>query len=622
MKPILIVTSSPDYIDPLLKICIESGVSADVLPFEPDSVISGVNAYFHDSIGVIITRGQLSEILKTQQHFPLIEVTLSGDEMAAILVRASQRMGCPRTIALIGSPNLFPDPAPIASLSGTRIRLYPAASSSDTVEAVRAAKADGAELIIGDAQTCAIAQGEGLPCESIGLSENSIVKALGNAVHLSEILLRDQRHMQEMRLLLQHSSDAIIRLNAEGEILFANPRAEKAMGCPEQTVHGTKLLELDGLSPSPALVRALELKRDNYAVVLQFGQASYVANVASMTFEGQHDGFIISMQEFAAIDNLDERVRQERHRRGFVAKARFENFPCKSPKMRALIECAETYAQYDVPILITGEPRLAKSRLAECIHNASLRRKNPFVSVDISTIQPENQFDVLFGRRTGRDIGLVSTAHEGTLFLLDVHMLEPDCQRQLLSILRKGTFQRKDSAEPIPASVRLICSTFVDLLKLAREDRWMWQLANTLLGLTLPMPPIREIPEDIPAYVTEYLDLAAKKFKKQVHLTDEAMTHLCRYPWPSNLRDIEYFCMRAVMLAPEPEISLAFIRERLLPDLDQGESEQQIHIVADQEELRIRRILHETGNNRNIAAQQLGMSRSTLWRKMHKYGID
>ena len=150
----------------------------------------------------------------------------------------------------------------------------------------------------------------------------------------------------------------------------------------------------------------------------------------------------------------------------------------------------------------------------------------------------------------------------------------------------------------------------------------MWQLANTLLGLSLHIPSIREMPEDIPAYVQEYMDLAADKFKKRVTLTDEVIAHLSHYPWPNNLRDIEYFALRATMLAKKPTIDLEFVRDKLLPDLVQGETEQAPHIVADQEELAIRRLLRETGGSRQQTAEALGISRSTLWRKIRKYGLS
>ena len=306
----------------------------------------------------------------------------------------------------------------------------------------------------------------------------------------------------------------------------------------------------------------------------------------------------------------------------YTAQGTFDGFPARSPIMASLLEEAKIYAEYDVPILISGEPRLAKSRLAECIHNASPRRDKPFVSVDLSTVPPEYQYDLLFSRSWGGEAGMVTRANGGTLFMLDVHCMSPDCQRQLLSILRSGSYRRKGSAELVPTSVRLICSTFEDLMAMAQRGEWMWQLANTLYGINLRMPPIRETPEDVPTYLEEYLHRFSREMKKQVSLTEEAIQHLCRYPWPNNLRDIEYFCMKAIMLSPEPVVDLAFVREKLLPDLDQGESEQLMHVVASQEELALRRALKEAGGSRNQAAEMLGISRSTLWRRLKKYHLQ
>ena len=133
---------------------------------------------------------------------------------------------------------------------------------------------------------------------------------------------------------------------------------------------------------------------------------------------------------------------------------------------------------------------------------------------------------------------------------------------------------------------------------------------------------IREIPEDIPAYLQEYMDLSAERYKKRVLLTDEALAHLCRYPWNNNLRDIEYFALRATMLAPGPVIGLDFIREKLLPDMESGEALQRPHIVAGEEELALRRALREAGGSRSLAAEALGISRATLWRRMKKYGME
>lgn len=622
MKSMLVAVQSVMEQQMAETVIAESGFAADVLLLEPQTAVSEIRKYFGGSTGVVITYGQLADSCMNAGIEPLVNVSFRGQDMANLMAEVIRRIGeFQGGIALIGTTRLFRELVPLSGLLTVPVFRYVVTTPQERRQAVQSALTEKVSVVVGDARICQAADELGLPSICLTLSRDSFLSALQMASQITETWLQAQRNSQEMNMLLQHTADAIIRLNNEGTILYANPRAEQAIAA-EESLYGCKLVEVSSLVNASALIRALEVRRPEYVTVLQFGNASYVATISAISFEGKPDGFILSMQEFADIEDMDERICQERSRRGFIASNTFDTFPNRSPKMRALLEDAETYAQYDVPLLLTGEPRLPKTRLAECIHNASLRRNNSFVHVDLSTISPERQYEVLFGRARGMDTGLVSMANRGTLFLLDVHMLAKDCQGQLLSILRNGHFQRRDSAEPVPVDVRLICSTFYDLMDLVREDQFMWQLASTLLGLALPLPPIREIPEDIPAFLSDYMKLASKKFKKNVRFTDEAMEHLCRYPWPANLRDIEYFSMKAIMLAPEPEIGLDFVREKLLPDLEEGEQVQQVHIVANQEELAIRRVLRETGNNRNLAAEQLGISRATLWRKMNKYNIQ
>ena len=622
MPKLILAVSGKQSVEPARELIREIGLDAEILDATEDDVVGKVLPLMEDGARVVVARGRLAVRLKAERSIPVIEVIMSGQDMAELLEKACLAIGHPRArIALIGQRYMFSNPEPFARILGAEADIYYLNDKGELPDVLVRAREAGAECVIGDDIVCAGAAEAGFRTVYIGAARDSLITALRSATRLSDALGREARRMKELRQLIEYSSDAIILLDEQRQILSVNPGAEKALGQTAAALRGKKLTELEGLILSAPLLRALEKHENSYAVILQFGQTSYVANITAIMLAEQQEGWMISMQEFAAIDDLDERVRQERQRRGYVAHARFAGFPARSPAMKAVLEEAEAYAPYDVPILLTGEPRLAKARLAECIHNASLRRRNPYVAVDLGTIPPENQFDLLFGRRDRGDIGLVSQAHKGALFLLDVHTLVPDCQRQLLSILRDSQFRRRDTLEPIPVSVRLICSTFVDLMELARHDKWMWQLANTLLGLSLRMPPIREMPEDIPTYIREYMELSAARFKKRVTLTDEALEHLCRYPWRNNLRDIEYFALRATMLADGPVIGLDFVRQRLLTDLNEGEEEQRPHIVAGHEELELRRVLRETGGQRAPAAEKLGISRATLWRRMKKYGI-
>ncbi len=623
MPQSIAVVAGPLDIIPVRELIAETGISAEVVVATEDTVVSRIQELYAGTTGVAVARGRLAVQLKTQHAIPVIEVILSGQDMADLLDKACRLVGHPDPrIAYVGQRYMFSNPEIFARILHADTDIFYISEDSDLPGVLERAKAAGVECVIGDSVVCEAAERCGFAVLYIGAARDSLLSALRTATRLADALQREQRRRREIQYLIQYSSDAIISLNDRKEIRSVNPRAEKALGRTEAELRGQSFLKLEGLVSSPALLRAFEKRQNAYAIILQFGQTSYVANITALMSEERQNGWLISMQEFAAIDDLDEKIRQERHRRGYTAKAHFADFPAKSPAMRAVIEEAEAYAPYDVPILITGEPRLAKERLAECIHNASLRRRNPYVSVDLGTIPPDRQFDLLFGRRDSGDIGLIGQAHKGTLFLLDVQALTPDCQRQLLSIIRYNNFRRKDSHEPIPVSVRVICSTFVDLMDLARQDRFMWQLANTLMGLTLHMPPVREMPEDIPAYLQEHLESCAAQFKKHITLTDEAIEYLCHYPCPNNLRDIYNFAVRATMLATGPVVDLAFVQEKLLPDIEGTVKANEMHIVADREELAIRRVLKETNNNRNLAAETLGISRSTLWRKIKKYNIE
>ena len=621
MSAIYVFVSDPAEEQNALSLVRDTGLDAQVLSADEASAAAILRERAGLDTSVAVAKGRVAAALR-REGAVVVEVILSGQDIARLLSAAKELLkGQSVKVALIGQRYMFSDPGPVAALIGAEVNLYYLSSDADIPDALSRAREFGAGLVIGDEQVCLSATRAGFLTMPTGSGRESMLSALRTASRLSEALRREQRQSGEMHLVTQYSSDAIIRLDEEGRIVFLNPAALKALSKPQEELQGKKLMDLPGLVPSSALIRSLQTGKDRHSAVLQLGRLSYMTNIMRVLFEGQPDGWLLFMQEFAAIDDLDERIRQERQRRGFVARETFERFPSRSPAMQAVLEEAEAYAQYDVPVLLVGEPRLPKTRLAECIHNASLRRRNPFVAVDLGTMPPDNQFNLLFGRSGGGNVGLVGQAHKGTLFLLDVHALVPECQRQLLSILRNGSFRRKDTMEPIPVSIRLICSTFMDLMELARKGQWMWQLANTLLGISLTLPPIRDIPEDIPSYISEYMAQAARQFKKEVQLSDEAMEHLCRYPWPNNLRDIEYFCQKATMLSRDKEIGLDFVREKLLPDLKQGEQEQLVHIVADREELALRGALSAAQGNRDLAAARLGVSRATLWRRMKKYGL-
>ena len=402
MFPQIVIVSDAAEAPAARELVRQTGVNAAVIETAEEEAAAKVIEVFAGNAGVAVARGRLAAALKNRADIPVIEATLSVQDMAELLEKACAQVQKERPrIAFVGQRYMFSSPETIARILRAEVTILYYTRDEELLALLDQARADQTDCVIGSPLVCAQAQKAGLSSVPIGAARDSLLSALRTAGRLADALRREQRRRQEIQYLIRYSSDAIISLKADHTIRSVNPSAEKALGHSAQELIGQNLLTLEGLGSAAALRKALDNSQPTYGIALQFARASFVANITPMIYEETREGSLVTMQEFAVIDDLDERVRQERRRRGYIAQARFAEFPSKSPAIQPVLREAEAYAPFDVPILITGEPRLPKSRLAECIHNASMRRRNPYVSVDLGTIPPENQFGLLFGQRGG-----------------------------------------------------------------------------------------------------------------------------------------------------------------------------------------------------------------------------
>lgn len=626
MNKLLIVAPNVSIYQSAVNIVTEAQLNAQVIQATSDNIVELVRREFAGDTGVVVARGHQAQLVKSQLTVPVVDIVLSGMDMAVLLDHARRMVSGPRPrIAFVGFRYMFPDCSPLAEILDVDPYIYYASSGRDVPEVVERAAQDGAALIIGGEMACQHAARLGLPSLFMDSMKESVRTAIRTAMHTLEATMLEQRRTAEFSSLLDYSFDAILKLNGEGGIETANHLAEKMLRQSVQELHGRRFLDIPEVQITPVLAEAMAQHRSLYSTIIRIGSSSFVANVASVEVEGRHDGFIMSLQEFGVIDELEETIRVGRRQQGHVATSRFENLTVRSPVLQALITDAKQYAQYDVPLLLCGPRGLPKADLAQCIHNASLRKRSPFVRADLSTIPIATQTEFLFGSDvvpTSR--GLISNAHTGTLFLLDVHLLTPESQQQLLNVLRNGYYFRKGSTSPTPVSVRVICSTFKDLMALATEEKFSEPLAHDLSFVALRVPPVREVPEDIPHLVTDYLEKACAKYRKPLTMTDDAIALLAQYDWPGNTHEVSMICERAVMLATSQTVDAAFVRDRLLPartDRPAAAAAAPVLVVVDPKESELRAALREAGDDRQLAAERLGISRSTLWRRMKKYGL-
>lgn len=624
MNKLLIAAPNASIYQSALDIVTEARLNAQVVQATSENIVELVRREFAHDTGVVVARGHQAQLLKSQLTVPVVDIVLSGMDMAILLSHARRILDRPKPrIAFVGFRYMFPDCSPLADILDVDPYIYYAASGKDVPAVVEQAVLNGAELIIGGEMACQHAARLGKPSLFMDSMKESVRKAIRTAIHTLDATVLEQKRSAEFSSLLDYSFDAILKLDSDGRIESGNHLAEKMLRQPLSELMGKKFFDMPAVQITPVLAEAIAQHRSLYSTIIRIGNDSFVANMASVHVENKHDGFIVSMQEFGVIDDLEETIRVGRRQQGYVAAAHFESFTPRSPRLAALLTDAKQYAQYDVSLLLTGPGGLPKAELAQCIHNASLRKRNPFVLAELSTIPLAAQTEFLFGSDvvpTSR--GLISIAHTGTLFLLDAHLLTDESQHQLLNVLRNGHYFRKGSSSPTPVSVRVICATFKELDALAAEGRFSEPLANTLGSVVLHMPPVRQVREDIPQLLAECLDKACSKYKKPLMMTDDAIALLSAYDWPGNLRGMRMLCERAVMLATTQTIDAAFVQERLLPAaVEPPATASPVLVLADPEENRLRAALRETGDNRQMAAELLGVSRSTLWRRMKKYGL-
>jgi DNA-binding NtrC family response regulator len=263
--------------------------------------------------------------------------------------------------------------------------------------------------------------------------------------------------------------------------------------------------------------------------------------------------------------------------------------------------------------------------MAEAIHNASLLKNNAFVPVDCDAWMPETLDDMLFGNystRPGAPPCLAELAADGTLFLNNIEMLSRESQYKMLNLIR-GKFMHNGSHRVSFTKVRVIASTTVNLIAKIEKGEFRQDLYYALSTLSIEIPPIRHQKEYALHWFRHYIDQWQKEYKRYVNLTQGALKFVQEYEWPGNLEQMSSVCERIILLTEQRSIDEAFIRkqvEQILPDLLPGT--EKVVLYKDKEAVRIAELLKKHNGNREKVAAELGISKTTLWRHIKKYGIE
>lgn len=622
MMKLLVVTPNPTVYDATMRIVQTAKLDAEVIQTSSRHVIEEVSKSMEGCTGIVVARGNQAQLLKKNVEFPISEITFSGQEMAGFVKQACDFIPHVHPkIAFVGFRHMYSDVENIGELANADVQIYYAGSSEMVIPVTRNAIQDGAEVIIGSENACNFAASQGIATVFVDRSDECIRDALRRAILAMDAIKVEQRRTAEFSSLLNYSFDAILKLNPEGMIEIANTVAENAFHCTQAQLVGKRFIDLPGLTLTSAVFESLKERKNLYSHVVMIQKERYLLNIACIDVSGQNFGTILSLYAFGSVDDMQESIRKDHVQQGDSATRKFSKFVSHAPKMRLTLENAAMYAQYELPLLISGELGTEKTRLAECIHNESLRRDKQFIQADLSTLPIANQTELLFGRATSN--GLVYNAHKGTMYLRHVDLLTPESQHQLLNVIRYEQYYAPGQSKPIWASIRLICSTHRDLLEMAKQGEYLLPLAEKLNDYRIDLPPLRECPEDLVQLVEDNIAFARNHTRKQATFTPEALKLLMGYSWPGNQREMSILFEKAFLLTRTNRIDADFVRSLLYPEstLQAAPQPPQVLVISSDEERELRCALQEHPNDRDAVMKQLGISRATLYRRMKKYGV-
>lgn len=303
----------------------------------------------------------------------------------------------------------------------------------------------------------------------------------------------------------------------------------------------------------------------------------------------------------------------------------------ESAPMRQLRGIVEKVARTDANILITGENGTGKEMLAREIHRLSERGKAPLVTVDMGAITESLFESELFGHVKGAFTdakadrpGKFEIANHGSLFLDEIGNLSYHLQAKLLTVLQQRSVIRVGDNTPIPIDIRLICATNRDLPEMVREGHFREDLLYRVNTIHLEIPPLRERPEDIIPLARIFLEKYAALYKRAVPtLSPDAEKQLREYPWMGNIRELEHAIEKALIIADGPMLdgrslnlpaaqNAAPVTKAAAPDAT---------TLEEMEYQMIKAAIDKFSGNLSLAANQLGISRQTLYNKMKRFGL-
>jgi len=579
-------------------------------------------------IDVLVAAGSNGAYLRQHLDLPVVLVRVGGFDVMSALGRARSISS---RIALVTHGAIPPEVEQFNELFGLGIEQHNYRTTDDARNCVLSLRAKGIEVVVAPGLVTDLAEAAGMSGVFL-YSEDAVREALDDAVELVRLSRMEAAKRERVNTILGHLRDGVVAVDMQERIEILNPAMERLLEKPASDLIGRQLSDV---APELSLLRTLREPRTEIDELQKLGTRAVLASRLPIIEQGTQTGAVLTCQDPESIQRVDRDLRARRHKPSTGVRYRLSDLVGTSARIVHTRLLAAQYAHSDATVLIFGESGTGKELLAQGIHAASKRSNQPFIAVNCAAFPESLLESELFGyedgaftgARRGGKLGLFEAAHTGTIFLDEIGEMPVSLQTRLLRVLQEREILRIGAIEPTRVDVRVIAATHRDLTERVATGEFRRDLYYRLNILRLELPGLRQRRQDLQelaAHLTQKIAARTGTDITKDQRVSKLLDAASDYEWPGNVRELENLLERIAMLENPSDSSFADVQLReLIPEVFSGglPAQSASSIVSRREESEaqlIRRVLNECDGSYASASKRLGISRTTLWRKLKK----
>ncbi|WP_164745664.1 sigma 54-interacting transcriptional regulator [Neobacillus mesonae] len=470
-------------------------------------------------------------------------------------------------------------------------------------------------------------------------SEASLKASIDRAIEIIHFKRQEERQRQQLKAIINSVRDGIIATDEQDKITILNESAWKLLNIEKDKIIGKRLFQ----AVPNRTFREITHEESFQNKIIDFNHVTLNTNKIAISQKGRIVGNILTFQDITEIQKIEQKYRQEIETKGLVAKNDVKDIIFNSAIMNDTLEKVKKYAKTDSTILIIGETGTGKEMIAQSIHNLSYRKSYPFVAVNCAALPETLLESELFGYEKGAFTGaaqngkkgLFELAHHGTLFLDEINSISPGFQARLLRAIQEKEIVRIGGHKVIPVNIRIIAATNENLVNLVKEKKFRADLYYRINVLTVNLPPLRNRIHDILPLTKQFI----VEKRKELYLNlepffDDLFSILLTYDFPGNVRELYNILERFIILSGNNKNGFEWyvnllkecIEEIKIHDPDYTEKiefqlkENYKDSLIEAEKALLKKYL-EIKKDKSTLAEELGISRTTLYRKLKDLNI-